>query len=373
MRSKRTALLILALCLLIALIVGGQQPNIPGLLFHQVHPHMRVSPAEFEKLLIWLKKERYEPIFVWELPKYSVEKPPTRKRIMLTFDDGYSDCYTAVFPLLKKYKTKATIFVITSKVSDISSGGYLSWSQIREMIASGFVDIQSHSSFHNYCYVSNIIEDFNSPNNWSMVYSPDGDRRIGIPIYEHKSALVSRCYIDDYQLRDYLAGYSQQNESTLSNLSSSARRTALSSAARVYIAQHPFDGRYESMEEYDIRVLRDLLLSKNRIEEETHRRCNVISWPFGQYDERSVALAVRTGYNVCVTADKGTNYLGRIDITKVRRVEGVEYGLEKVLLGWLPLSNSLAVRVVVYNNWVFSVAYLSTEAFYKTIRSRLIN
>ena len=34
------------------------------------------------------------------------------KTVILTFDDGYRDFYDNVFPLLKKYQYKATIYII---------------------------------------------------------------------------------------------------------------------------------------------------------------------------------------------------------------------------------------------------------------------
>ena len=50
-----------------------------------------------------------------------------------------------MFPLLKKYGCKATIFMITSL---IGKEGYLSAEQIREMTASGLVSVQSHTVSH---------------------------------------------------------------------------------------------------------------------------------------------------------------------------------------------------------------------------------
>ena len=40
----------------------------------------------------------------------------TKKPVILTFDDGYDDNYTELFPLLQKYNAKATIFVIPKAI-----------------------------------------------------------------------------------------------------------------------------------------------------------------------------------------------------------------------------------------------------------------
>lgn len=115
----------------------------------------RVSPEAFEQISNWLKKEGYESIFVSDLSKYKNKKLKfPSKTIMISFDDGYEDNFLYAFPLLKKYDFKATIFIITSKISTDPSNGYLSWAQLKEMVQSNYVEIQSHSHTHSYCYTS---------------------------------------------------------------------------------------------------------------------------------------------------------------------------------------------------------------------------
>jgi peptidoglycan/xylan/chitin deacetylase (PgdA/CDA1 family) len=65
---------------------------------------------------------------------------------MLTFDDGYKDNYTILYPLLQKYNLKATIFVVTETVW---SKNRVSREDIAEMSASGLVSIQSHTKSHS--------------------------------------------------------------------------------------------------------------------------------------------------------------------------------------------------------------------------------
>ena len=71
---------------------------------------------------------------------------------MLTFDDGYYNNYYYAFPLLKKYKCRAVISPIASmtekftQTQDISvTYGHISDDNIREMVNSGYVEIQNHS------------------------------------------------------------------------------------------------------------------------------------------------------------------------------------------------------------------------------------
>ena len=104
-----------------------------------VNDSLFVRPAEFEEHLNLLNELGYEYIFA-DAWRYS-EKPS----VMLTFDDGYVDNYTNMFPLLKKYGAKATVFLISSK---IDTKGYLTCDMIREMSESGLVSFQCHTANH---------------------------------------------------------------------------------------------------------------------------------------------------------------------------------------------------------------------------------
>lgn len=69
------------------------------------------------------------------------------KSIMFTFDDGTADHYSVLYPILQAKGVKATFYLITDNVG---TEGYLTWSQINEMIASGHVNIGSHYQTHSY-------------------------------------------------------------------------------------------------------------------------------------------------------------------------------------------------------------------------------
>lgn len=73
-----------------------------------------------------------------------LEEAP-QKSIVLTFDDGYRDFYTDVFPILKKYKVKATVYVVSGF---LDSPNYLLKSQLLEIARSGLVEIGAHTVHH---------------------------------------------------------------------------------------------------------------------------------------------------------------------------------------------------------------------------------
>lgn len=121
--------------------------NVPVLMYHAVsddcwgYDELFVRPEQMEKQLQYLLENGYDPIWfedLYELEKY--DKP-----VILTFDDGYDDNYTELYPLLQKYHVKATIFVIAERMDREHK---MTSEQVRELAWSNLVSIQSHSCTH---------------------------------------------------------------------------------------------------------------------------------------------------------------------------------------------------------------------------------
>ena len=125
----------------------AENVNVPVLMYHAVSDDLWgywdlfVSPQTIEEELLYLQENGFETIWFEDLSHIEdYEKP-----VILTFDDGYDDNYTELFPLLQKYNAKATIFVIPKA---IGTPHKMTAEQIYELSRSGLVSIQSHTYSH---------------------------------------------------------------------------------------------------------------------------------------------------------------------------------------------------------------------------------
>ena len=107
----------------------------------------QVTAKNFEAQIKYLVDNGFTFLFPEEIhDSDNYDKP-----VIITFDDGYRDNYEAAFPILKKYKVKATIFMITG---EIGKDGFLTGSQIKELEKSGLVRVEPHT--HNHTDLSKL-------------------------------------------------------------------------------------------------------------------------------------------------------------------------------------------------------------------------
>jgi peptidoglycan/xylan/chitin deacetylase (PgdA/CDA1 family) len=67
--------------------------------------------------------------------------------VIFSFDDGFSDLYTKVYPYLKLKNMRGNTFMITD---NINGGGYCTAAQLQEMSANGSVMIGNHTNNHGH-------------------------------------------------------------------------------------------------------------------------------------------------------------------------------------------------------------------------------
>jgi len=150
----RKATLIIAAIIFLLLVGGGvyvYMKPMDGVLILEYHKVSNdddvysVPEREMAAQLDYLKAEGYTTISMRDFArarKGRVELP--EKPIVLTFDDGYKNNYTKLYPLLLARDMKATIYVAVNR---LGLDEYMTWENLREMEAHG-IEIGSHTANH---------------------------------------------------------------------------------------------------------------------------------------------------------------------------------------------------------------------------------
>lgn len=106
-----------------------------------------MTEANLRIQMNYLRDHGYHPITMQELYDYVTKGAPLpEKPVCITFDDGYLDSYTIVYPMMKEYGFPWTLFLITDDVG--KPYNRMSWDQLKEMANSHAVTIASHTLSH---------------------------------------------------------------------------------------------------------------------------------------------------------------------------------------------------------------------------------
>lgn len=106
-----------------------------------------MTEANLRIQMNYLRDHGYHPITMQELYNYVTKGAPLpEKPVCITFDDGYLDSYTIVYPLMKEYGFPWTLFLITDDVG--KPYNRMTWDQLKEMANSHAVTIASHTLSH---------------------------------------------------------------------------------------------------------------------------------------------------------------------------------------------------------------------------------
>lgn len=285
----------------------------------------------FEKHLLYLKKRKMQTISLQQLYDYRVGKfNLPENSIVLTFDDGYLDNWVFVYPLLKKYGFKGTIFVSPEfidqknivrknlfdvwdnklKKEDLETKGFLSWEEMKIMESEGVMDIQSHSMTHTWYFTDDIIIDFHHPGNkkypwlfWNAYperkchYLNEDQEKLlpyGLPIYRHGRSLGIRRYLEDKGLSEHMVNYVK--EQGLEFFKRSDWRDKLFKEVENYKCSKGVKGRYETDEEMIKRYRYELFESKKILEDKLNKEIKFLCWPGGAFNDISLKIAKEVGY-----------------------------------------------------------------------------
>lgn len=151
--SVRRGLLLLSLFVAPGICAQTPQPaGMPVLAYHRFDPSMSasttVTTAVFESQLDALAAHHFTIVPLSRITDIVLRKSPSSATpiIAITVDDGHKSVYTVLFPIVKQRRIPITLFIYPSAISNASYA--LTWDQLKEMKASGLVDIQSHTYWH---------------------------------------------------------------------------------------------------------------------------------------------------------------------------------------------------------------------------------
>jgi peptidoglycan/xylan/chitin deacetylase (PgdA/CDA1 family) len=190
--------------------------DIPVFTYHDV------EPEEFSGDLDFLARNGYRTLALEEY--IAAGRTAAQRCVLLTFDDARRSFYTVALPLLREFGARATLFVPSYWMAGsagntisppASQDKFMSWSELRDCVASGLVDVQSHAHRHALVFTSGRLVDFATPANlarfdiydWPMRCGAGGEElgppEAGTPIYEADPLLsASRRYLENRELAE---------------------------------------------------------------------------------------------------------------------------------------------------------------------------
>ncbi len=146
---------------------SGDAVRVPIIMYHGILDDAKregqyiISPTVFEEDLKTIQKNGYTTVVMADLIAYVDEGTPLpEKPIVPTFDDGYYNNYLYAYPLLKKHGMKAVLSPVckwtefysdTPDQSDHAVYSHITRTELRELAASGVMEIQNHSYDMHYC------------------------------------------------------------------------------------------------------------------------------------------------------------------------------------------------------------------------------
>lgn len=264
-----------------------------------------------------------------------------KNSVALTFDDGYYDNYRHAFPLLKKYKMKATLYLNTAYVENEENRAfkYLSWKEIEEMSSSGVFDIQLHSHRHMPIFVNTSFDrvaDSNDLLDRDIQHLYGGNAQIGFPIFGKRGEFSSTGVVVPLEAAEKFKNFYE-------NLSTEEKGNKKLIQDFINSELHK-DLIFETLDEAKARVLNDLNKNISLIEEHTGYKPNFFCWPWGHKSPEFIAILKSAGIAGFVTTRKGTNGL-KLDLENIRRVELRVFSPLKFKLNLLICRNYLLGKI----------------------------
>jgi peptidoglycan/xylan/chitin deacetylase (PgdA/CDA1 family) len=136
--------------------VGRWNLTLPILMYHYIRkpPSQRsdwlgyklsISPGDFAAQMDWLARNGFHTVDFNDVRAYFAgTRPLPTKPVVITFDDGYADLYSAAFPILAEHDFKAVAYIVSGF---LGWPGYVTADQVVQLDHNG-IEIASHTVHH---------------------------------------------------------------------------------------------------------------------------------------------------------------------------------------------------------------------------------
>ena len=354
---------LIILTIIIFLIIIFNKRAVPAFLYHQVNPISNVSPELFEEHLKVIKEYKMNTITISEF--YNKEVPTNS--ILLTFDDGYFDNYKYVFPLLKKYNMRATIFLNTLYIMDkretepeikdnntvnleamkeyIKSGKatinqYMSWEEIKEMYDSSLIDFQAHSHKHMAMFVDTKIEGLTNKN---RMEAPElylyGELEDNFPSFPKRGEYTGKAILIK---KEFFKIFKEFYEKNIENKITD--KNEILKKCQEFIDENKEYFSIESEAEYRKRIEEDFSENKKIIEKNLGNEVKFFCWPWGHRSKETIEVLKELGVVGFISTKKGTNSM-KANWNMIRRIELRNYNVKKFKINLLIARNLILGKI----------------------------
>jgi len=239
--------------------------------------YMSIPADAFEQQMIFIKNN-FKIVPMAEGVKAMRGGDCDGMRASINFDDGYMDNYLHAFPVLKRHKIPATIFLTTDFIGKRHS---FWWDEVFNRVSAWHADSEESADTLNMelvgrkeeeikIFIESLKKDFSGPGTDKLCQMLGWDEikemsEHGISFGSHTKTHRNLCLLEDAEIREELAG------------------------------------------------------SKNIIEENTGKRVEEFSYPFGKFDKKVWAMAIEAGYGCARTSLRGINdkYTDRYSLVSI--------------------------------------------------------
>jgi hypothetical protein len=335
--------------------------GVPVFLYHQVNEFSNIDRHLLEKHFQYIRHCKLQTFTISEAQDIVMRKGKMPDRsLLITFDDGYYDNYLHVFPLLKAYNMKATIFLNTAFIKEkvqnrtatrilpsslanteamenlyrtgsAESEQYLTWEEIEEMHKSGLCDFQAHTHTHKVAFSSYKLRKIIEGNNFGReeIGLYEGKVMEGTPVINSRGETsVTTIHLNESFLNDFRKYYFQK----LKFLNKRKRLRKGNNFIKNYTSAI---GKIESLEEKEIRIRKEIKLNKELIESHLNNKVFAFAWPYG-HCKSGIEIIKKENISTFVTCKKGTNNPA-LNFEKIRRIELRKPSLNK--FKWTVIAN----------------------------------